>query len=261
MALFRTKQGGVAVVGHRGAPREAPENTLASFQRALALGADAIELDVRLSRDGVPIVMHDATLERTTNGAGPVSALTLTELRRLDAGSWFDPKFQGERISTLDEALAIVANQPKRQGVRMLIEIKNEPEPYLGIEEAVVAAIRRTKTGRQAIVVSFDHAVVRRVKEQALEVATGVLFVARPVDPVALAKAARANAILPLWAYVTEEMVAAAKRAGLAVVPWTVDEPAAMRRLIRLGVDGIVTNRPDVLRRLVDEQQITQGRV
>jgi glycerophosphoryl diester phosphodiesterase len=117
--LFPSARGRVAIIGHRGAPRETPENTLASFRRAFELGADAIELDVRLSRDGAPIVMHDATLERTTDGADSVSQRTLAQLKRLDAGSWFDPKFRGERIPTLEEALALVRAY---SGRRVLIE-------------------------------------------------------------------------------------------------------------------------------------------
>lgn len=246
--LFDT-QGRVAVIGHRGAPREAPENTLASFRRAFELGADAIELDVRLSRDGVPIVMHYATLERTTNGKGPVSALTLAKLRRLDAGSWFDAKFKSERIPTLDEALAIVARQaqPRRVGVRMLIEIKNEPEPCAGIEDAVVAIIRQHRLERRALVISFDHEAVLRVKHHAPTITTGVLYVARPVDAVALARAANANALLPLWAYTSKALVTAAHAAGLAIVAWTVDERPVMERPIAMGVDAITSNRPDLL--------------
>lgn len=248
--LFGTR-GRAAVVGHRGAPREAPENTLASFRRAFEIGADAIELDVRLSRDGMPIVMHDATLDRTTNGKGPVSALTLPEQRKLDAGSWFDPKFAGERIPTLDEALAVVAGQPQRSGIRVLIEMKSDSQHAPGLVEAVVEAVRDTRTMRHAIVISFDRGAVQRVRELAPRVTTGALFATLPADAVTVARSAHAQAVLPRWTVADVALVEEAHRAGLAIVPWTVDAPAGMRRLIGLGVDGIVTNRPDVLRKLV----------
>jgi glycerophosphoryl diester phosphodiesterase len=232
------ERGRVWVVGHRGAMGHCPENTMKSFERALELGADWIELDVHLSRDGQLVVIHDETLDRTTSGHGPVRDRSLVELKALDAG-------EGERIPTLDEVLAWA----HRRSTIVDIEIKNAPIFYAGIEEAVVASLDRHGMREQVIVISFDHSAVRRVKELAPDVATGVLYTCRPLDGgVPLARAAGADAILPHWAYVTETDVGVAHAAGLSVAPWASSDPSVLRHLIACGVDAIGTNHPDVLR-------------
>jgi glycerophosphoryl diester phosphodiesterase len=237
---LQQERGRVWVVGHRGAMGYCPENTLASFERALELGADWIELDVHLSRDRALIVIHDETLERTTNGRGLVRDHSLAELRQLDAGD-------GQRLMTLDEVLEWAAGR----NTVVDIEIKNGPIYYDGIEDAVVAAVRNARMVDQVIVISFDHAAAKRVKSLEPRVATGVLYGCRPADGgIGLARAAGANAVLPHWAYVTREDVAAAHAAGLSVAPWTSSDPTVLRELIACGVDAIGTNHPDVLKGL-----------
>jgi glycerophosphoryl diester phosphodiesterase len=231
-----------------------PENTAVSFERGLALGADWIELDVHLSRDGALIVIHDDSVDRTTNGHGLVKDQTLDELRRLDAGSWYAPEFAGQRLSTLDEVLGWA----HQHGAIVDIEIKNVPMYYAGIESAVVEALHRTAMSEQVIVISFDHRAVQRVKELDARIVTGVLYAGRPADGgVGLAKQAQADALLPQWSYVTAEDVQLAHAAGLIVAPWTTSEPAALQQLIAAGVDAIGTNHPDVLRRLLDERGVS----
>jgi glycerophosphoryl diester phosphodiesterase len=218
-----------------------PENTMASFERALELGADWIELDVHLSRDSELIVIHDETLERTTNGHGLVRDHTLAELKQLDAGN-------GQRIPTLDEVL----DWARRVNTVVDIEIKNAPLYYPGIEQAVVSALDRSQMTEQVIVISFDHAAVQRVKSLDSSVVTGVLYACRPTDAgVGLARAAGADAVLPHWAYVTSDDVTAAHAEGLTVAPWATSDPAVLRHLIACGVDAIGTNHPDVLREIV----------
>jgi glycerophosphoryl diester phosphodiesterase len=234
---LRSERGRVWVVGHRGAMGHSPENTMASFERALELGADWIELDVHLSRDGALIVIHDETLERTTNGRGLVRDHTLSELRSLDAG-------QGQHIPTLDEVLRWAC----QRDVMVDIEIKNAPIYYDGMEKNIVAALHETGMTGRVIVISFDHAAVRHIKQLEPKVATGVLYSCRPLDGgVGLARAANADAVLPQWSYVTAVDVKLAHDAGLAVAPWATSDPAALRRLIEAGVDAIATNHPDVL--------------
>jgi glycerophosphoryl diester phosphodiesterase len=232
-----------------------PENTMVSFAKAVALGADWVELDVHLTRDGALAVIHDDTLDRTTTGRGFVRDHTLAELKQLDAGSWFAPQYAGERIPALDEVLAWA----RGHGVMVDVEIKNAPFRYPGIEEAVVGALDRHNMGEHAIVISFDHSTVRRVKALDPRVATGVLYAARPVDPLGLAQRADADALLPHWAYVTPEDVRTAHAAGLAVMPWVSSDPRVLKDLIEAGVDAIGTNHPDVLRRIVDQEAV-QGR-
>jgi glycerophosphoryl diester phosphodiesterase len=234
------------VIAHRGASAEAPENTLVAFRRALEIGVDGVELDAHLSADGVPVVIHDPLLERTTDGHGLVKDQPLAALRRLDAGRRFDERFAGERIPTLAEALEAL------RGVRVIVEIKNGPLYYPGIASRVLAAI--AEVGHPSVTISsFDHPVLLEVKAAAPQVPTAVLYAARPIDPVRLARDAGAALLHPNWAYVTGEMVGQAHAAGLRVETWTVDEPAHLRHVIATGVDGVMTNHPDRLRAVLAE--------
>lgn len=221
---------------------------MVSFERAVELGADWIELDVHLTKDGQLAVIHDESLERTTSGSGLVKDFTLHELQQLDAGSWFGAAFAGERIPSLEQVLRWAAARERVVD----IEIKNAPVRYEGIERAVVEALDRSGMSERVIVISFDHPTVKRVKALDARVATGVLYAGRPVDAVAVARQADADALLPHWAYVTDEDVRAAHAAGIAVAPWVSSDPSVLRRLVAAGVDAIGTNHPDVLRRLLD---------
>jgi glycerophosphoryl diester phosphodiesterase len=244
------ERGRVWVIGHRGAMGHRPENTIASFEHALELGADWIELDVHLTRDGALAVIHDESVDRTTDGHGLVQNHSLAELKQLDAGAWFNPAYAGERIPTLDEVLAWA----RARGTVVDIEIKNAPLYYAGIEEAVVKALDSEHMAEQVIVISFDHGAVKRVKALDPRIATGVLYAGRPVDAgIGLARQANADALLPHWAYVTSEDIRAAHAAGLAVAPWATSDPEVLARLVEAGVDGIGTNHPDILRNMLAE--------
>jgi glycerophosphoryl diester phosphodiesterase len=228
------------VFGHRGAMGYAPENTFASFERAIALGVDAIEIDVHLTADGEVVVIHDPDLARTTDGRGMVGGATLAELKALDVGVHFGAEFAGQRIPTLGEVLAWA-----RGKCVMDVEIKGGPWPYVGLEARVVELIRRHTMVDQTIVISFDHPTVARVNALAPEIATGTLWSCRPIDPVAVAREAGADAILPFWAYCDAETVERAHAAGLSVHPWATSEPEIIEHLIGLGVDSICSNHPD----------------
>ena len=230
------------VFGHRGAMGYAPENTFASFERAVQIGVDAIELDVHLTADGEVVVIHDEDLSRTTSGEGIVGEKTLAEIAQVDAGSRFSPAYAGQRVPTLGEVLAWAKGK-----VVLDIEIKGGPWPYPGLEQKVVDLIRQHDMVEQTIVISFHHPTVATVKALAPELATGTLWSAQPIDPVAVARAAGANAILPFWSYVDEETVERAHAAGLSVHPWATSAPAVVERLIELGVDSICSNHPDVV--------------
>ena len=218
----------------------APENTFASFELALAQGVDAIELDVHLSADDQVVVIHDHDLSRTTDGQGVVRDRTLAELQRLDAGARFDAQYAGQRIPTLDEVLAWA-----RGRCVLDIEIKGGPDPYPGIEQQVVDLVRRHAMTEQAIVISFDHPTVARVKAMAPELATGALYKWRPLDPVGVARNVGADAILPYWPVCDAETVEQAHAAGLSVHPWATSDPQAIAELVDLGVDSICSNHPD----------------
>ncbi|HET6315191.1 MAG TPA: glycerophosphodiester phosphodiesterase family protein [Chloroflexota bacterium] len=247
---LRQERGRVWIVGHRGAMGYRPENTLASYEYALQLGADWIECDCHLSRDGALVIMHDESVDRTTNGHGLVRDHTLAELKQLDAGSWFSSEFKDQRVLTVEELL----DWARQKDTVVDIEIKNAPLYYGGIEDAVIAALKGTEMTDQAIVISFDHRAVGKVKALDARVATGVLYACRPADGgLAIATAVNADALLPHWAYVTREDVDIAHTAGLSVAPWATSDPAILQHLIAAGVDGIGTNHPDVLRRVLDE--------
>jgi glycerophosphoryl diester phosphodiesterase len=228
------------VIGHRGAMGYAPENTIVSFQKAIELGVDAVELDVHLTRDGGVVVLHDPVLERTTSGRGLVRDHTLAEICDLDAGAHFGSEFAGQQVPALDEVLAWA-----RGRCVVDIEIKGDPAPYPGIEERVVALVRSNDMVDQAIVISFEHPTARRVKALAPEIAAGVLYRCRPVDAVAMARAAGVEALLPHWSDCRAEDVARAHDAGLSVHAWATSEPAEIRALLTMGVDSICSNHPD----------------
>jgi glycerophosphoryl diester phosphodiesterase len=220
----------------------APENTFASFERAVQIGVDAIELDVHLTADGEVVVIHDHDLARTTDTEGIVGELTLAEVKAADAGRPFAPEFAGQRVPTLGEVLVWAKGK-----VVLDIEIKGGPWPHPGLEQKVVELIREHEMADQTIVISFHHPTVATVKALAPELATGTLWSARPVDPVGVAKAAGADAILPMWPYCDAETVERAHAAGLSVHPWATSHPKAIEHLIGLGVDSICSNHPDIV--------------
>ncbi|MDR7485376.1 MAG: glycerophosphodiester phosphodiesterase [Armatimonadota bacterium] len=245
--MTRAAQGRPAVIAHRGASGEAPENTLAAFRRALELGADAVELDVHLSADGVPVVIHESLLDRTTDGRGLVRDYPLDALRRLDAGRWFGERFAGERIPTLAEALEVL------RAVRVIVEIKNGPVYYPGIAARVADTVRAV--GHRAVTVSsFDHPVLLEVRKAAPDLSTAVLYMGRFTDSLWLARETGADVLQPYWAWITPDLIEAAHAAGRRVEAWTVDEPRHARFVIDLGVDGIITNFPDRIRALLAQR-------
>jgi glycerophosphoryl diester phosphodiesterase len=241
--------GRVAVLGHRGAMGHAPENTMASFRKALDLGVDAVELDVRLTGDQEVVVIHDASVDRTTNGTGLVSEMALSDLQALDAGSGFAPGFRGERVPTLAQVLAWAAGRTE-----LVIEIKGDPEPAPGLLEKTVALIRAHGLSSSVMVISFYHPAVRQARNLDTEIATGILCGGFPADPVGAARAAAADSVRPSWHYVNPELVSVLHEAEIVVSPWTVNDVPAMERLISMGVDSIGTNYPDRLCALIDRE-------
>jgi glycerophosphoryl diester phosphodiesterase len=241
LSLLRAPGAPLLRVGHRGAKGHAPENTMISFLTGADLGVDAVETDVQLSKDGEVVLIHDHTVDRTTNGHGFVKDMTLAELKRLDAGGWYDPRFAGERIPTLAELLTWAKDR-----VGVAVEIKNGPIYYPDIAEKTVRLVRQHGMERQAILISFDHFVLREVKKIAPEIATGILYVAGLVDAVAAARAVPADSLNPHWAYVTPELVRAAHAGGLAISPWNPDDLATLRMLSDVGVDSVGTDYPEL---------------
>src|SRR5690606_8664460 len=236
-------------IAHRGASGHAPENTLAAFDKAVKMKADFFELDVQMSKDGHLVVIHDATVDRTTDGTGRVGDLTLKELKRLDAGSWFGPEFAGERIPTLEEVL-----DRYRGKIGILIEIKN-PELYPGIEEKVANALKKRHMHRpnngKVIVQSFGHDSVKKFHRLLPSVPVGVLLsygdYRDGVSDEELADFARyADYVNPNQMLVDEDLVRRIHNLGMKITPWTIQTKEEADRMIALGVDGIVTDFPEL---------------
>jgi glycerophosphoryl diester phosphodiesterase len=230
------------VIAHRGASADAPENTIAAFELALQQGADGIELDVHLSDDDHPVVIHDFTLERTTDGSGPVRASTVRELKRLDAGGWRGGQFRGQRIQTLQEVL-----ERFRDRTRFWIELKGGSRLYAGIEERVVSMIEVYDVLDRVLVQSFDHDALSQIRALNRQVQLGALIALPPLEPLIRSPGA-AHALCPEARLVTEEAVAEIHEAGLGCYVWIVNEPAQMDRLVEWGVSGIITDRPGLLK-------------
>jgi glycerophosphoryl diester phosphodiesterase len=231
-------------IAHRGASGTSPENTLAAFRAAIAAGAAMCELDVQATRDHALVVIHDDTVDRTTDGQGAVEEMTLAELKRLDAGIRFRGGPQREEpIPTLDEVFAATAGQ-----CALNIELKSGQ-----VEKEVVALMRKWKALEISMVSSFDWGRLARIRE--LEVAVRIGVLAEKNVPRMFDAAARlsAYAINPRFDLVTSELCNTAHTRGLKVLVWTVDAPELMRLLIGLGVDGIMTNYPARLQDVLSE--------
>lgn len=229
------------VCAHRGRSGVAPENTLAAFEEAVAIGADFLELDVRRSADGEIVCMHDAAVDRTTNGTGAVADLTLAELRALDAGSWKDQRYAGERIPLLSEVLAQIAP-------RLVVDIEIKQR---GIAPQVMELIRAADALRRVTVISFDLGDVRMAKDIEPTLACGLITSGPGEGPdavptlIASALGAGANFISCHHAAVTPALVRECHLAGLVLMAWTMDAPEDIARMIDLQVDALVSNYPE----------------
>lgn len=242
-------------IAHRGASVEAPENTLSALRRAVDLRTDMVEVDVQRTRDGVLVLMHDATLTRTTDvrerfpdrRPWRVPDLTLAELRQLDAGSWHSAAYAGERVPTLDEAIELL----DAHDVGLLLELKR-PELHRGVvlDLAVELVgrptyVRRAVPAGKLVVQSFDFTAMKELKTRLPQLRVGLI--GQPPAGHLPTLATWASQVTPRHALVDGEYVAAVHDAGLECLVWTVDRPRAMRRALRTGVDGIITNRPATL--------------
>ena len=223
---------------HRGASAQAPENTLAAFRQAVESGADGVELDVHLSADGVPVVIHDTTLERTTDGVGPVGHYAAAELVALDAGRWFAPEFAGEPVPTLRQVLELLAGR-----LRINIEIKDADAAL-----ATLAVLKEFPVA-DVIISSFDRTALCELRCADQQVPLAVLSDAAGWHRIlGVAREINASALHLRADLVTRSLVARFREVGLPVYAWTVDDPGRVRSLVRAGIAGLFTNDPQGLR-------------
>ena len=234
-------------IAHRGASGHAPENTLAAFRKAVALGASFIETDLQLSRDARFVAIHDATVDRTTSGKGAVHSLTLSELRSLDAGSWFSSEFAGEHIPTLEEILDFA----KKHDVVFYLELK--PSGSWGGEHALISSLRDSGEIPRTVVISFDAGILDALRKIEPTLMTGLLYDGQIEKPVNRAIEIGARQVAVRQDLVTPTLLSEARKKDLQVVCWTVNHPAHMRLLIDAGVDGIMSDYPDVLVAALDK--------
>jgi glycerophosphoryl diester phosphodiesterase len=235
----------VEVVGHRGAAGDAPENTLTSFAMAVEQGADAIELDVHLSKDGRIVVCHDATVNRTTNGKGAIADLTVDELKKFDAGFWAAKQFAGERLPLLEEVFDLVP-----AAVRINIEIKSDSP---ALRESLIDMLHRRGLLERVFVSSFNHECLINLKKAEPNVRIGLLYDVEPLTPTQARDKYGVDiySLHPHHKLVDRAFVEEAKRLGMRVYPWTVNGAPRMRELIEAGVSGIITDFPGKLRGLL----------
>jgi glycerophosphoryl diester phosphodiesterase len=233
------------VIAHRGDSAHRPENTLAAFAGALEVGAELVELDVQLTGDGHAVVLHDATLDRTTSGRGRVMEQTLGEVRAVSAGypARFGEAYAGERVPTLAEALALL-----RGRARVMIEIKRESvtdRDTDGVEARTIAEVRRAGMTTDVALISFDRRALRRCREIAPQMTRGHLFYREPAaEVVAGAREAGCEIALPEKGLLSDDLAAGVRAAGLRLATWVVDDLEELRRLLRFDLFGVASNRP-----------------
>ncbi|AOR23633.1 glycerophosphodiester phosphodiesterase [Clostridium taeniosporum] len=234
-------------IAHRGFSGFYPENTMIAFEKAIEAGCDGIETDVQLTKDGYAVICHDEELDRTTTGTGLIKDYTLEELKKFDAGIKFGKEFKGLRIPTLEEFLKYVSDK----NIIINIEIKNSIIDYENIEKIIYDLIEKYKLEKRAIVSTFNHYSVRRCIDLNNNIKTGVLYCDCIFEPYNYAKIVGVNAIHPGYNNVNKEIIKKAHDNNLKVNVYTVNDKEDMKKMIKLGVDAIITNYPDLLKTLM----------
>lgn len=238
-------------IAHRGASGSglAPENTLASVNKALEIGVDLVEIDIHLTADGHPVVIHDRLVDRTTNGTGLISTMTLSQVKELDAGSWFGAEFKGEQIPTFEEVLLAC-----RRKALVLVEAKT-----LESAEATAVLVRAMRAQSRVVIQSFHGAGVRAVNRLDRRIPTAFLMTGseaalrRHTGVVRRVLKLGANALALKYKAAQPDLVAQFLSRAMGFWVWTVDEEEDMRAMIEMGVGGIITNYPDRLNRVLEE--------
>jgi glycerophosphoryl diester phosphodiesterase len=237
------------IIGHRGASAVAPENTMAAFREALAVGADGIEFDVRLTRDGVPVVIHDSTLRRTGGLPDRVADLTWAEISKVDVGSWFDESFANETVPSLAELFTLFQSNNSTLYLEMKCDSPSEQRP---LAEACVRAIEEHSLKERVIVECFQLPALKILKQIDPDIKTVALFEPAFTNPSVLSDQRLINqatdvgavALALHYRLARESLVQKAKAAGLHVAIWTVDDPAWLERARAIGIDALITNNP-----------------
>ncbi len=246
------------VIAHRGANRVAPQNTMDAFKNAIKFKADGFETDVHMTSDGVPVICHNYTVDKTSDGKGEIAKRTLEQLRRLDFGSYFHHSFKGTKMPTLDEFLAL--SQKARLKV-INIEIKSPLNKDYTIADKIIEAVRAYNLFDNLLISSFDPDLLVYIKDIDEKCKTGFLY--SPDKPITykrvlgheidFAKSIGADAIHPHRMFVNKALVDAAHADGIMINPWTVNKEKEIKKLVLLGVDGVITDVPNVAKKVISE--------
>ncbi len=245
------------VISHRGANRQAPQNTIPAFKKSLEIGVDGFETDVHLTKDGIPVVCHNYTIDETSNGKGEIAAMTLEELRKYDFGSYFHDEFKGTPLPTLEEFLSLCENADIEI---MNIELKTPQNGEKDIVRKTIEAVKAHGLFDKLLISSFSPELLVECKNIDSACKTGFLY--SPNQKIFLekmifgyvefAKEIKADYLHPHYSMVNKLYVSRLHENGIRVNPWTVDKPETALRMLKCGVDGIITDVPDMVNSLVE---------
>lgn len=246
------------VISHRGANRVAPQNTLDAFKRSIQYKADGFETDVHMTSDGIPVICHNYSVDKTSDGKGDIASRTLEQLKKLDFGSYFHHSFKGTRIPTLEEFLKL----SEKANLKVLnIEIKSPRNKDYTIADTIIEAVKAHNLFDKLLISSFDPDLLVYIKDIEENCKTGFLYspdkpitykqvLGRAVD---FAKSIDADALHPHQIFVTKELVESAHENGIMVNPWTVNKEKDMKKLLGFGVDGLITDVPNIAKKVIEE--------
>lgn len=222
------------IFGHRGCTYE-PENTLRSIKKAIDLGVDGVEIDVRKCKSGEIVVIHDDKVDRTTNGKGYVKDFNLKDLKKLDAG-------KGEKIPTLEEIINFIKEPKNKKNIKLIIELKEK-----NLEKGIIKIIEKNKFIGNVIIISFYHQSIKNIKKYNNKIKVGILFVETPVNVINLAKDVNADFLFPNFKYVDNNLIKNAHKNKLKVFVWNIDDVENLEKMLKIKVNGIGSNKPDIL--------------
>lgn len=242
-------EAGVKVIAHRGGKVWAPENTMAAFKKSLELGVYGIELDIHKCKSGELVVIHDETIDRTTNGKGYIKDLSYKDLSKYSSGVKFKNKFKKERVPLLKDVLSLVDGK-----VHLFIEVKNAPIKYEGIEKDLAKVLASYRGKDKVTVISFDHVFLKNFHKQAPDVKIAFLDLGIVSDIGKYAKSIGATAWNPGFGEIRKDAVDNAHEEGLTVNPWTVNGKMRWKQALSMGVDGIITDDPEGLMKYLGQK-------
>ncbi|WP_270179192.1 glycerophosphodiester phosphodiesterase [Alkalihalobacillus sp. CinArs1] len=245
------------IFAHRGASKQCPENTMSAFKRAVELGAGGIELDIQLSSDHVPVVIHDRTLKRTASGRSIVTETSFSDLRKHDAGSWFSPSFKGEVIPSLEEVLIFANEFPD---LWLNIELKYYSDTNTELVEKSVPLIKKHRSEKNTVISSFAHNRLVDVHKLWSKVETAPIYKANLEEPWDYAKQIKAKAIHPQFRAVNRALTKASQAHGINVRPYTINDERLIKQFLEWEADGIITDVPDVALKIMKNEHIPQER-